>query len=76
MPAAELAERWRRVAGVGTVTAVPDPLEALDAALAGPGTTVVAGSLYLVGAIRAHLVDDPDLRDPDRRDPQAGAPAR
>jgi hypothetical protein len=26
---------------------------------------VVAGSLYLVGAVRAILVDDPDLRDPD-----------
>jgi hypothetical protein len=25
---------------------------------------VVAGSLYLVGAIRARLVDDPQLRDP------------
>jgi len=47
------------------VTAVPDPLTALDTALARPGTTVVAGSLYLVGAVRAHLVDDPDLRDPD-----------
>ena len=31
---------------------------------AGPGLIVVAGSLYLVGAVRAHLVDDPDLRDP------------
>ena len=28
------------------------------------GPIVVAGSLYLVGAIRAVLVDDPDLRDP------------
>jgi hypothetical protein len=25
---------------------------------------VVAGSLYLVGAVRARLVDDPLLRDP------------
>ena len=60
------------------MTAVPDPLKALDVAMAEPGTTVVAGSLYLVGAIRAHLVDDPDLRDPeppiDPRDP--GAPER
>ena len=37
----------------------------LDAALAGPGPVVVAGSLYLVGVARGHLVDDPDLRDPD-----------
>ncbi len=71
MPADELAERWRRVPGLGTVSAVPDPLDAVDAALSKPGTTVVAGSLYLVGAVRAHLVDDPDLRDPD-----PGAPAR
>jgi dihydrofolate synthase/folylpolyglutamate synthase len=65
MPADALAERWRRVDGPATVTAVPDPIAALDTALARPGTTVVAGSLYLVGAVRAHLVDDPDLRDPD-----------
>ena len=71
MPAADLAERWRRVAGPASVTVVPDPIDAVDAATSGPGTTVVAGSLYLVGAVRAHLVDDPDLRDPD-----PGAPAR
>ena len=71
MPALELAERWRSQPGPASVTAVPDPLAALDAAMAAPGTTVVAGSLYLVGAVRAHLVDDPDLRDPD-----PGAPAR
>jgi dihydrofolate synthase/folylpolyglutamate synthase len=65
MPADDLAERWRRVDGPATVTAVPDPIVALDTALARPGTTVVAGSLYLVGAVRAHLVDDPELRDPD-----------
>ena len=65
MPADDLAERWRRVVGPATVIAVPDPIAALDTALADPGTTVVAGSLYLVGAVRAHLVDDPDLRDPD-----------
>jgi dihydrofolate synthase/folylpolyglutamate synthase len=75
MPAAELAERWRRVPGLATVTAVADPLEALQVALARAGTTVVAGSLYLVGAVRAHLVDDPDLRDPDPG-AAAGAPAR
>ena len=65
MPAADLAERWRRVDGPASVTAIVDPLAALDTALAHPGTTVVAGSLYLVGAVRAHLVDDPELRDPD-----------
>jgi len=81
MPAADLAERWRRVSGPATVTEVSDPLEAVKVALAGPGTTVVAGSLYLVGAVRAHLVDDPDLRDPDPLDPDprdagSGAAAR
>ena len=44
---------------------VAEPLAALDRALAtGSGPVVVAGSLYLVGAVRGHLVDDPDLRDP------------
>jgi folylpolyglutamate synthase/dihydropteroate synthase len=28
-----------------------------------PGPIVVAGSLYLVGEVRARLVDDPALRD-------------
>ena len=38
---------------------------ALDLALGGRrGPVVVAGSLYLVGAVRARLVDDPVLRDP------------
>ena len=42
-----------------------DPDAALDLALAtGDGPVVVAGSLYLVGAARARLVDDPLLRDP------------
>ena len=37
---------------------------ALAAALAvAPGPIVDAGSLYLVGDVRAHLVDDPALRD-------------
>jgi dihydrofolate synthase/folylpolyglutamate synthase len=76
LPAVDLAERWRRVPGPATVTAIEDPLDAVQAALARPGTTVVAGSLYLVGAVRAHLVDDPDLRDPDLRDPDPGATAR
>ena len=43
-----------------------EPTAAMDLALAGGrGPVVVAGSLYLVGAVRAILVDDPDLRDPD-----------
>jgi len=76
MPADALAAAWRqpdaRTEG-GTragrprrsVTAEPDLAAALDRTLAGPpGPLVVAGSLYLVGAVRARLVDDPLLRDP------------
>lgn len=68
LPADGMAARWRAApsAHVGRVDAVSDPLEALDLARDGPGPVVVAGSLYLVGAVRAHLVDDPDLRDPPR----------
>jgi dihydrofolate synthase/folylpolyglutamate synthase len=67
LPAAELAAIWRSVGAdvARKITIEPDPQAALDRALAGPpGPIVVAGSLYLVGAIRARLVDDPLLRDP------------
>jgi dihydrofolate synthase / folylpolyglutamate synthase len=68
MPADRLAERWRaRVTTVAAVLAEPDALVALERARDRPGPTVVAGSLYLVGAVRAHLVDDPELRDPPAR---------
>ena len=50
--------------GAGEVIAEPDPLAAVERARQQPGPTVVAGSLYLVGAVRSHLVDDPELRDP------------
>jgi hypothetical protein len=66
MPAEELAARWRRRGAV--VLAEPDPIAALDRALGSPGPVVVAGSLYLVGTARGHLVDDPALRDPDPED--------
>ena len=36
----------------------------VSATAAADGPIVVAGSLYLVGAVRARLVDDPLLRDP------------
>lgn len=71
LPAERLAERWRAVAlRVGragaAVTVSPTPDAALGAALAhAQGPIVVAGSLYLVGAVRARLVDDPQLRDPE-----------
>ena len=65
LPAAELAARWEAAGLAGTVVTEPNPERALDRALAaGDGPIVVAGSLYLVGAVRARLVDDPLLRDP------------
>jgi dihydrofolate synthase/folylpolyglutamate synthase len=67
LAAAELAAIWRSVGGDAgrAITIEPDPEAALDRAFAGPpGPIVVAGSLYLVGAIRARLIDDPLLRDP------------
>jgi dihydrofolate synthase / folylpolyglutamate synthase len=70
LPAAELAATWSRAEPAPgnarrTVTVEPDPAVALDRILAGPtGPLVVAGSLYLVGAVRARLGDDLFLRDP------------
>lgn len=65
MPPADLAAAWCAGLSGGTVLVAPDPDAALDLALArAEGTVVVAGSLYLVGAARARLVDDPALRDP------------
>lgn len=70
LPSAALAARWSGRAG-HEVEAIDDLDAALDRAMAtADGTLVVAGSLYLVGAVRAKLVDDPALRDPD----QAGSP--
>jgi dihydrofolate synthase/folylpolyglutamate synthase len=66
LAAEELAARWRELSEETTVRVEPDPDAALDLALAtGAGPLVVAGSLYLVGAVRARLVDDPLLRDPE-----------
>ena len=69
MPALELAARWRAGLPTARIVAEPDHRAALDRAIAGgagtPGPVVVAGSLYLVGAARAILVDDPVLRDPE-----------
>jgi dihydrofolate synthase/folylpolyglutamate synthase len=73
LPAADLAAAWRVVAAVSReprpaghpLVIEPDPVAALQRALDGAdGPIVVAGSLYLVGLVRARLVDDPDLRDP------------
>jgi dihydrofolate synthase/folylpolyglutamate synthase len=61
-----LAELWAAGAPPGArIETAPDAPTALDRAFAGPaGPIVVAGSLYLVGAVRARLVDDPLARDP------------
>lgn len=72
LPAADLARGWASVAaghdatrGVARVLAERDVDAAIDRALGpGEGPVVIAGSLYLVGAARARLVDDPLLRDP------------
>jgi dihydrofolate synthase/folylpolyglutamate synthase len=68
MDAPALARRWRAQRPTMTIAVEPDPIVALDRILArsaaGSGPVVVAGSLYLVGAARGHLVDDPGLRDP------------
>ncbi len=66
LPAGRLATVWlNRVGRSASVEAEPDLDAALDRALSGPpGPVIVAGSLYLVGAVRARLVDDPLTRDP------------
>jgi len=59
LPSDELAARWADVAGA-TAEPVADADEALDRALAAAaasgGPLIVAGSLYLVGHLRARLV--------------------
>ena len=59
LPSDELAARWADVAGA-TAEPVADADEALDRALddaaASGGPLIVAGSLYLVGHLRARLV--------------------
>ncbi|MDQ3492494.1 MAG: Mur ligase family protein [Chloroflexota bacterium] len=69
LTAAGLAAIWREAVDLETsVEAIDDPSEALARALAvaraGGGPLICCGSLYLVGAVRGRLVDDPELRDP------------
>jgi dihydrofolate synthase/folylpolyglutamate synthase len=64
LPAARLAKGWAAVAPRSQTSVIVPVAAALERALAeAPGPIVVAGSLYLVGAVRAILVDDPELRD-------------
>ncbi|MEA2538028.1 MAG: dihydrofolate synthase / folylpolyglutamate synthase [Chloroflexota bacterium] len=64
LAAADLARGWAAVAPGSEPEAIPSVPAALERALSvARGPVVVAGSLYLVGAVRAILVDDPALRD-------------
>jgi dihydrofolate synthase/folylpolyglutamate synthase len=64
LSAASLARGWAAVAPGSPPEVVTPVAAALERALSlAPGPIVVAGSLYLVGAVRAILVDDPELRD-------------
>ena len=67
LPAADLAALWRATGVPRAVLVEDDPIAAAAAALVAEpsGAVLIAGSLYLVGAARGHLVDDPDLRDPE-----------
>ena len=67
LPAADLAALWGATGVPRRVLVEDDPIDAAAAAMVAEpsGTVLIAGSLYLVGAARSHLVDDPDLRDPD-----------
>ncbi|MGZ8501370.1 MAG: bifunctional folylpolyglutamate synthase/dihydrofolate synthase [Candidatus Limnocylindrales bacterium] len=64
LSAADLARGWAALAPGSQPEVVRPVAAALERALsAARGPVVVAGSLYLVGAVRAILVDDPELRD-------------
>jgi dihydrofolate synthase / folylpolyglutamate synthase len=66
LPASALAARWQAVIPGVIPIVEADPATAVTRALESvPGPVVVAGSLYLVGAVRAGLVDDPLLREPE-----------
>jgi dihydrofolate synthase/folylpolyglutamate synthase len=69
LSATELAAMWREQSPAGSsIEAIDDPSEALDHALSAAraegGPLICCGSLYLVGAVRGRLVDEPELRDP------------
>jgi hypothetical protein len=53
MPATDIAEIARTVHA--NVRAIPDPFAALEDALRLERTTVVAGSIFLIGPLRARL---------------------
>lgn len=70
LPPEALAARWLAAFPESDVGFAADPIAALEqAVITAEGPVVVAGSLYLVGAARARLVDDPELRDPGASGP-------
>jgi dihydrofolate synthase/folylpolyglutamate synthase len=67
LPAADLGRLWAAAASEPRwqVATDADALAAIERAIAtADGPVIIAGSLYLVGLARSHLVDDPLLRDP------------
>ena len=56
MPASELASRVRVIDAAKPVVVHADVAGAVDAALAGSGTVCVAGSIFLAGAVREHVL--------------------
>jgi dihydrofolate synthase/folylpolyglutamate synthase len=69
-----LAGAWERQSPAARVESEPDVEAAMERALeTACGPIVVAGSLYLVGAVRARIVREPDLLDPPPP-PEVAAP--
>ena len=64
LPAADLAATVARLAPSLPVQVATTPAEAMTAASEDGARVVVAGSLFLVGAVRAWLDDTPVRRDP------------
>ncbi len=55
-PAGEIAALVRSLAPGMAVSVEPDPIAAVHAALTGGGRAIVAGSIFLIGEVRARLV--------------------
>jgi dihydrofolate synthase/folylpolyglutamate synthase len=56
MPARDLAEHIRAAVSGAQVECLDDPIAALDATLAAAGRAMLAGSIFLVGPVRAELL--------------------
>jgi dihydrofolate synthase / folylpolyglutamate synthase len=64
LPPADLAASIRALAPVMPVQVATSPAAAMATASEHGGRIIVAGSLFLVGAVRAWLDDAPGMRDP------------